>query len=91
MSIGTKRFLSNLCFANDVLLFTSTQSQLVAMLSELKEAAGLCGLKIHPEKTKILSNVPVISGVETASHAKMGGEDVEILPADRTTKYLGRR
>lgn len=91
VSLGAKRHLSNLRFADDVLLFASTQKQLVTMLTELKEEASSCGLKLHPDKTKILSNAPVVIGRETPNHAKLGDEDVEILGAEVGTKYLGRK
>ena len=82
--------LSNLRFADDVLLFASTRGQLTIMLAELKEAAARCGLKLHAEKTKILTNASVVNGRETPSHTKLGDDDVEILSAEHTARYLGR-
>ena len=91
MSIGAKRFLSNLRFADDVLLFARTQQQLITMLAELQEAAASCGLKLHPDKTKILSNASMVKGGTTPNCGKLGDDDIEILAADEATKYLGRK
>ena len=48
--------LSNLRFADDVLLFATSLEQLQKMLREFKKSTPRVGLKIHPGKTKILSN-----------------------------------
>ena len=88
MSIGSKCLLSNLRFADDVLLFGSTQRQLRSMLTELSDAAAAHGLKIHPDKTKILTNAP---RHRVPSHVKLGEDDIEVLAADKSTKYLGRK
>ena len=43
-------------FADDVLLFSTPLDQLRSTMSDVKKSAGSVGLKIHPDKTKILSN-----------------------------------
>ena len=48
--------LTNMRFADDVLLFASSKEQLQKMLCEFKRRTEKVGLRIHPEKTKILSN-----------------------------------
>ena len=48
--------LTNLRFADDVMLFATSQEQLRNMMCEFKKATEKVGLRIHPEKTKILSN-----------------------------------
>ena len=48
--------LTNLRFADDVLLFATSKDQLQKMLYESKESTEKVGLRIHPEKTKVLSN-----------------------------------
>ena len=47
--------LTNLRLADDVLLFGTTQEQLQKMMCEFKHSTEKV-LKIHPGKTKILSN-----------------------------------
>ena len=48
--------LTNLRFADDVLLFATSKEQLQKMLYEFKESTGKVCLKIDPAKTKVLSN-----------------------------------
>ena len=48
--------LTNLRFADDVLLFACSEEQLQKMLCEFKKSTGKVGLRIHPEETQILSN-----------------------------------
>ena len=42
--------LANLRFADDVLLFATTQEQLQKMMCEFKHSTEKVGLKIHPGK-----------------------------------------
>ena len=56
MSDNDHDCLTNLRFADDVLLFASSKEQLQKMLCEFKRSTEKVGLRIHPEKTKILSN-----------------------------------
>ena len=48
--------LTNLRFADDVLLLASSKEQIRKMLCEFKKCTEKVGLSIHPGKTKILSN-----------------------------------
>ena len=48
--------LTNLRFADDVLLFATSKDQLQKMLYDFKESTEKVEVRIHPEKTKILSN-----------------------------------
>ena len=48
--------LTNLRFADDVLLFSTSLEKLSEMLCEFKTSTEVVGLGIHPNKTKILSN-----------------------------------
>ena len=53
--------LTNLRFADDVLLFATSKEQLRKMLCEFKKSTEKVGLRIHPGKTKILSNQSIIN------------------------------
>ena len=53
--------LTNLRCADDVLLFASSKKQLQKLLCEFKRSAEKVSLRIHPEKTKILSNQSSLS------------------------------
>ena len=48
--------LTNLRFADDVMLFATSKEQIRNMMYEFKKATEKVGLRIHPDKTKILSN-----------------------------------
>ena len=45
--------LTNLRFADDVLLFATPKEQLQKMLCDFKKSTEKVGLRIHPEKTKV--------------------------------------
>ena len=47
---------TNLRFAGDVLLFATSKEQLQKMMYEFKESTEKVWLRIHPGKTKVLSN-----------------------------------
>ena len=48
--------LTNLRFADDVMLFATSKEQIRNMMCEFKDATEKVGLRIHPDKTNILSN-----------------------------------
>ena len=49
--------LTNLGLADDVLLFATSQEQLQKILCEFKRSTEKVGLRIHPEKTKIHTEI----------------------------------
>ena len=53
--------LTNLRFAVDVMLFATSKEQIRKMMREFKKATEKVGLRIHPDKTKILSNQSTIN------------------------------
>ena len=46
--------ISNLRLAGDVLLLSTSLDQLKKMMTDFKRSTDKLGLKIHPDKTKIL-------------------------------------
>ena len=48
--------LTNLRFADDVMLFATSKEQMRNMMYEFKKATEKVGLRTLPDKTKILSN-----------------------------------
>lgn len=50
--------LSNLRFADDVVLFARSPKQLQSMLQELSETSKIAGLSMNKSKTQIMSNGP---------------------------------
>ena len=53
--------LTNLRFADDVMLFATSKEQTRKMMCDFKKATEKVGLRIHPDKTKILSNQSTIN------------------------------
>ncbi|KAK6742879.1 hypothetical protein RB195_010255 [Necator americanus] len=75
------RFLSNLRFADDILLFSSSTNEAETMLNELNEAGKRIGLRINRKKTQFMKNAHCEDGgvqlersqiVETPSYAYLG-------------------
>ena len=67
--------LTNLRFADDVLLFATSKEQLQKMMYEFKESTEKVGLRIHPGKTKVLSNR---SSLCSDSKKEMQIDDIKI-------------
>ena len=53
--------LTNLRLTDNVLLFATSKEQLRKMLCEFKKSTEKVGLRIHPDKTKILSKQSTIN------------------------------
>ena len=78
--------LTDMRFADDELLFASSNEQLRKMLREFKRSTGKLGLRNHPGKTKILSNQSANTRKETEVH----NIKIEILTRGESAKYLGQ-
>ena len=79
--------LTNLRFADDVLLLAQSKADVVKMLRDLKDEAAKYGLAVHLGKTKILTN----SNTNVASSISLSGHDVAILKQEESERYLGRQ
>ena len=82
--------LTNLRFADDVMLFATSKEQIQKMMCEFKKATEKVGLRIHPDKTKILSNQSTINS-DTKKHIEVDDMSIEILTRNESVKYLGQR
>ena len=82
--------LTNLRFADDVMLFATSKGQIRNMMCEFKDATEKVGLRIHPDKTKILSNESSMNS-DTKRYIKIGDMSIEILAKNESVKYLGQR
>ena len=84
--------LTNLRFADDILLFATSRQHITNMLTDLSIEAGKLGLQLHPDKTKILHNEhSTTTRQRTPTHATVNNMTVEILSPGDSTKYLGRK
>ena len=77
--------LTNMRFADDVLLFASSKEQLQKMLCKFKRSTEKVGLRIRPGKTKILSN----RSLDIRKEIEIDDIKVEILTREESTKCLG--
>ena len=82
--------LTNLRFADDVLLFATSKEQIRKMMCEFKKATEKVGLRIHPDETKILSNQSTINS-DTKKHLEVDDMSIEILTRNESVKCLGQR
>ena len=64
LSDKTEDCITNLRFADDVLLSSTSLEKLRDMLCEFKTSTEAVGLGIHPDKTKILSNQDKVKAKE---------------------------
>ena len=81
--------LTNLRFADDILLLANSQAEMVAMIADLKVAAGQVGLVLHMGKTKILTN-QYANNCKDAHVCNIGDDQVQVLGQHDATAYLGR-
>ena len=80
--------LSNLRFADDVMVFATSLPEARDMLADLMKEAGEVGLEVHLGKTSFLSN-----GIDVNKEVRsieVCGSRVEVLEAGASTMYLGR-
>lgn len=85
---STDEKLTNLRFADDILITARTLPQVKKMLQDVADAAKEVGLELHPDKTKILHNsVGYGVGAKTAEIRNM---TIEILDKTQKAMYLGR-
>ena len=89
LGTGCEERLSNLRFADDILLIARSLNVLKKMMEEMREEVGRVGLEMHFGKTKILANNKGRKQ-NHALHTEIGHNRVEILSPDKSTKYLGR-
>ena len=80
---------TNLRFADDVLLFATSEEQFEKMLYEFKENTEKVGLRIHPRKTKVLSNQSSTSP-DSKKEMQIGDIKIEILTRIESVGYLGQ-
>ena len=77
--------LTKMRFADDV-LFSISLVEHQKMMCDYKQSTESVGLKIHPDKTKILSN----QKTNKRKEAELNNIKVEILLAWESAKYLGQ-
>ena len=71
------------------MLFLSSKEQQRKMLYEFQKSAEKVGFRIHPEKTKILSNQRIINS-DTNKELEIEDMKIEILTRNESVKDLGQ-
>ena len=79
--------LTNLRFADDVLLFSTSLEKLRDILCEFQVSTEAVGLGIHPDKKKILSN----QDKEKANEITVDNIKIEVLSKGGSARYLGQK
>jgi len=87
LSLNTGHSLTNLRFADDVLIMARSKLQLRSMIADLQTEASKHGLELHPEKTKVITNRETRAG----DTLQVNNSAIEILRGDDCIKYLGRK
>ena len=82
------RNLTDLRFADDVILVAQSECDVAKMLQHLAAKAAQSGLKIQFGKTKVLT-WSALSHPHTS--VRVSGEDVAILDEGASERYLGRK
>ena len=59
----------------------------MGMLTDLEQESIRCGLSIHPEKTKVLTN----ARRGNRASISLGSSEVQVMSAGSSVKYLGRK
>ena len=79
--------LTNLRFADDVLLVAQSRQDAAKMLTDLKHEAAKYGLVVHLGKTKILATRDEHCG----GTVDIAGSCVDVLPPTASERYLGKK
>ena len=79
--------LTNIRYADDILLFAQSRAEAVSMLESMAEVLSSYGLEMNVAKTKILSS-ELISDAPLTVSTRFG--DVTVLAGVERHKYLGR-
>ena len=89
--VGVENMLTNLRYADDILLFAKSQTQLQEMLTDLSVSASACGLELHPDKTKVVTNARRNGGRGVDTAIRVQSMDIQVLDEHECFKYLGRK
>jgi hypothetical protein len=82
--------LTNLRFADDLMLIGRSRVQITRMLETLADESRKIGLEIHMGKTKILYNGCGRQGGPVPGCVEVAGKKIDVLGDDESTCYLGK-
>ena len=85
--VGADECLTNVRYADDLIICAKSEAKLVLMLETLIEELSLVGLNLNSTKTKILTT----ENSQCSNFAEVKGDMVEILHGTDQHKYLGKK
>ena len=86
LHVGKEERLTNVRFADDIMLYAKSCSELMQMLESLILELGAIGLQLNSRKTKILTTASLAS----PTFLEVAGSFVEVLWGDLSHSYLGK-
>jgi sorting nexin-29 len=86
-----KQRLTNIRYADDLLLFAKSLPEALEMLELLVTSFGKCGLELNSSKTKILTTAKTDQAEDCPLMVECMDGFVEVLRGGATHKYLGRK
>ena len=86
INIGHVERLTNIRFADDLMLHSKAESELVYMLETLSQELRNVGLQLNPQKTKILTTKKLTS----PTFLDVDGDMISVLHGKEGHHYLGR-
>ena len=89
-SLADDGHLTNLRYADDILLDARSLPQIKKVLADVENEAAKVGLKLHPDKTKIRHARNGIGYGANVRKAVCGTMTIEVLGCDSNSAYLGR-
>ena len=89
LQIGSQgRSLTDLRFADDVVLFAQQRADIEKMHKHLQDCSAKFGLQINFDKTKVMTFNDLAGG---SSYVRVGESNVEVLTETASERYLGRK
>ena len=86
VQLGHGSRLTNIRYADDLMLFATSSNDLIYMLEALIPELAACGLQLNSAKTKILTTCPS----ESSEFVDVCGEMAQVIHAETVHKFLGR-
>jgi hypothetical protein len=84
--VGDQQVLTNIRYADDLMIYATSWQELVRMLEALVQELAAIGLHLNSKKSKILT-----TSSQGPTMIEVAGELVEVLDGQVSHKYLGRK
>ena len=84
---GQNELLTNVRYADDLMLYARSHTDLATMMECLAEKLAAVGLNLNTSKTQILTT----EGLKGPMFLSIGGDRIEVLHGEQIHKYLGKK